>query len=120
LAIVPSSLTTLAERPELEAQIPQLHSLCWPAFIQADPVAMRYWGELFAVFAEYQYLFCDEADHLIAAGHALPLVWDGTIAGLPGGFDGALASGFRDYAAGNVPNVLCGISIVVAPNIQGQ
>ena len=85
--------TTLAERPELDAQIPGLHEASWPPFIQADPVARRYWGELFAVFPEYQYLLCDD-EQLIAAGHTIPLVWDGTVAGLLGGWDEALEWAF--------------------------
>lgn len=117
---MPMTLTTLAERPELEAQIPQLHGENWPAFVQADAVAVRYWGEMFTVFAEYQFLLCDENDQLIAAGHALPLYWDGSIAGLPTGFDGALENGFSDYTNGIIPNVLCGVSIVIAANTQGQ
>lgn len=111
---------TLAERPELEAQIPHLHSESWPNFMQADPVAVRYWGALFSTFAEYQYLLCDDNDTLIAAGHAIPLVWDGTIDGLPEGWDDAIERGFRDYEHGEAPTALCGLSIVIAPNQQGR
>ena len=113
-------VVTLAERPELEAQIPRLHEASWPLFIQADPVAKRYWGELFAVFAEYQYLLCDDNDTLIAAGHTIPLVWDGTVAGLPEGWDAALEWGFGDFEQGHLPNALCGLSIVISPQAQGQ
>lgn len=113
-------LATLAERPELEAQIPCLHEASWPMFIQADPVAKRYWGELFSVFAEYQYLLCDEEDTLIAAGHTIPLVWNGTVAGLPDGWDAALEWGFRDFEQGRLVNTLCGLSIVLSPQSQGK
>jgi GNAT superfamily N-acetyltransferase len=113
-------IATLAERPELEAQIPRLHAESWPAFIQADPIAVRYWGELFATFAEYQYLLCDDDGSLIAAGHAIPLVWDGSMAGLPGGWDAALEAGFQDYEQGRVPNTLCPLSIVISPASQGK
>jgi GNAT superfamily N-acetyltransferase len=112
-------ITTLAERPELEAQIPRLHEASWPPFIQADPVSRRYWGELFEVFPEYQYLLCDD-DQVISAGHTIPLAWDGTVAGLPSGWDGALEVGFSDYEQGRLPNALCGLSIVIAPGTQGQ
>ncbi len=114
------TVTTLAERPELEAQIPRLHGESWPAFIQADPVATRYWGALFSTFAEYQYVLCDDHDTLIAAGHAIPLAWDGTAEGLPEGWDGALEVGFQDYEQGRAPTALCGLSIVVSPKAQGQ
>lgn len=113
-------LLTLAERPELEAEISQLHMRSWPTFIQADPVARQYWGRLFSTFAEYQYLLCDEQGQLFAAGHSIPLAWDGTVAGLPTGWDGALEQGFHDFEAGRVPNTLCGLSIVITPASQGQ
>lgn len=112
-------LVTLADRPELEAQIPRLHGVNWPAFIQADAAAVRYWGPLLQTFADYQYTVCDEGDHLIAAGHAIPLVWDGTLADLPTGWDDALARGFADYEQGRAPNTLCGLSIVIDQAIRG-
>lgn len=112
---------TLAERPELEAQIPRLHAESWPAFMQADPVAVRYWGDLLSIFAEYQYVLCDETDTVVAAGHAIPLVWDGTVGSLPeGGWDAAIEWGFRDYEQGQAPTTLCGLSIVIAPTQQGR
>ncbi len=117
---MPPRLATLAECPELEAQIPLLHAQSWPAFIQADAIAMHYWGKLFSVFPEYQYLLCDENNKLIAAGHAIPLAWDGTIEHLPLGWDAALEQGFREAEQGILPTVLCGLSIVITPSHQGQ
>jgi hypothetical protein len=38
VAAASQTLITLAERPELEAQIPRLHSESWPVFILADPI----------------------------------------------------------------------------------
>jgi len=113
-------LVTLAERPEFEAEMPRLHSENWPAYILADPVAAQYWGALFTTFAEYQYVLCDEHDALIGAGHAVPLVWDGTVSGLPAGWDAALAQGFHDRDARRPPTALCGLSVVVASSYQGQ
>lgn len=114
------TIVTLAEQPELEAQIPNLHRQSWPAFLQADPVAEQHWGALFATFAEYQYLLCNEQGTLIAAGHSVPLVWDGTIEGLPTGWDAALVQAFHDASQGCAPTVLCGLSIVIAPEQQKQ
>ncbi len=113
-------IVTLAERPELESQIPHLHESGWPRFFQEDPAAKRYWGELFATFAEYQFLLCDEDDTLIASGHAIPLCWDSSAAGLPTGWDTALEQGFRDYEEGKLVNALCGLSIILAPQTQGK
>ena len=42
-----------------------------------------YWDSLFDTFAGFQILFCDPADTLIALGHTIPFVWDGTLKDLP-------------------------------------
>lgn len=118
--MIRQKLVTLAQRPELEAQIPRLHAESWPAFIQADAIAIQYWGRLFATFAEYQSLLCDEQDHVLAASHSIPLYWNERIEDLPAGWDGALEQGFRDYEQGRAPSVLCGLSVVIAPAQQGQ
>lgn len=111
---------TLAQRPELEAEMPRLHSESWPEFVLNDPIAIRYWGSLFSTFADFQYVLCDEQGEALAAGHTIPLVWDGTVEGLPAGWDAALEQGFHDYAQGRPPTALCGLSIVIAPGLQGQ
>jgi hypothetical protein len=111
---------TLTERPELEAEMPRLHSESWPEFILNDPTAIRYWGSLFSTFADFQYVLCDEGGAALAAGHTIPFVWDGTEAGLPIGWDAVLEQGFIDYERGRVPTALCGLSIVIAPGVQGQ
>ncbi|HEU5374022.1 MAG TPA: hypothetical protein VFV38_01140 [Ktedonobacteraceae bacterium] len=111
---------TLTQQPELEAEMPRLHSESWPEFILHDPSAIRYWGSLFSTFADFQYVLCDESGVASAAGHAIPLAWDGTIPGLPSGWDAALEQGFHDYEQGHPPTALCGLSIVIAPGIQGR
>jgi hypothetical protein len=111
---------TLAQRPELEAEMPRLHSESWPEFVLNDPVAIRYWGSLFSTFAAFQYVLCDESGTALAAGHTIPFVWDGTIAGLPAGWDAVLEQGFHDYTEGRSPTALCGLSIVIAPGVQRQ
>ena len=112
------TVVTLAERPELEADLPRLHSANWPEFVMEDAVALQYWGSLFSTFPEFQYFLCDEEDEVCAAGHAIPLAWDGTTAGLLAGWDEALVHGVLHRE--QTPNVLCGLSIVVDPEIKSQ
>jgi len=114
------TVVTLAQRPELEAEMPRLHSESWPEFVLNDPIALRYWGSLFSTFAAFQYVLCDENSTALAAGHTIPLLWDGTREGLPAGWDAALEQGFHDDEEGRLPNTLCGLSIVIAPGLQGQ
>lgn len=117
---MPYTFFTLEQRSELEAEMPRLHSESWPEFVVNDSVAIRYWGSLFATFARFQYVLCDESGAALAAGHAIPLAWDGTERGLPAGWDAALAQGFHDAEQGLTPTALCGLSIVIAPGVQGQ
>lgn len=115
-----SICVTLSQRPELEAEMPRLHSESWPEFVLNDPVAIRYWGSLFSTFADFQYVLCDEHGSALAAGHTIPFVWNGTAAGLPSGWDAVLEQGFHDYEQGRIPTALCGLSIVIAPGLQGK
>ena len=64
------TIVTLAQCPELEAEMPRLHSGSWPEFVLNDPVALRYWGCLFSTFADFQYVLCDENGEALAAGHS--------------------------------------------------
>ena len=117
---MPYTYVTLAQRPELEAEMPRLHSESWPEFILNDPTAVRYWGSLFSTFADFQYVLCDEGGTALAAGHTIPFNWDGTVEGLPAGWDAVLEQGFSDYEQGRPSTALCGLSIVIAPGLQGK
>jgi len=71
----------LKRRPDLAEQVERLAGDAWPTFmLHADT---PYWDSLFDTFAGFQILFCDPADTLIALGHTIPFVWDGTLEDLP-------------------------------------
>jgi hypothetical protein len=53
-SVVQTRAVTLAERPDLAAQVPDLHTEAWPRFLRQDAVALRYWSALFSDFAAYQ------------------------------------------------------------------
>lgn len=111
---------TYAERPELQPEIRRLHREGWPTFMLYDPVSDRYWDALYSTFAEYQFLICDEHDAVIAIGHTIPVVWDGTIAGLPTGWDAVLERGVLDHQQGRRPTTLSALAAIVDPRVQGR
>jgi GNAT superfamily N-acetyltransferase len=115
-----STVVSMAERPELRPEIGRLHGAAWPTFMLHSPVSDRYWDALFSVFARFQFVLCDEQGVVIAAGHSIPLVWDGTIAGLPAGWDAALEQGVRDQQQGRPPTALSALAAIVDPQVQGQ
>jgi hypothetical protein len=81
----------------------------WPSFYQGSMVSARYWGRTYTEFAEFQVIFLDDADDIVACGHTLPLFWDGTPEGLPSGWDAAVELAF---ARNRKPNALLAVSAV--------
>jgi GNAT superfamily N-acetyltransferase len=67
-------------------------------------------------YPEYQFvLYDDEADELVAEGHTLPVPWDGSVEGLPAGFDGIFERGFGDEEK----TALSAMAAEIRPAFQG-
>lgn len=111
---------TYAARPDLFAQARVLNPSVWPEFMLNDPVADRLWDRLDGDCAAFQSLLFDETGTVVAVGNALPLTWDGTLAGLPSGWDDAFERAVAGLDAGRAPDTLCAIQATVAPDRQGQ
>lgn len=112
--------TTLAERPELAQTVGHLHQIGWPAFMGEDPVANRLWGYLEGAFAAYQFVLFDASGTAVACGNSIPFVWDGTVAGLPAGWDDLFERGVADFEAGRTPDTLSALAAVVDPARRGR
>ncbi len=112
-------LFTLAERPDVTPHVRRLGPSVWPEFMLHAAVVNRYWSSLFSSFVDFQLALCSEAGMVIAAGHTIPIVWDGTAAGLPAGLDAALEQGVYDQAHQRRPTTLCALLAVIAPDHQG-
>jgi GNAT superfamily N-acetyltransferase len=114
------TFVTLEQRPDLAEQARGLGLEVWPEFLRHDAVCGRYWRLLYGAFARFQVVLCDPADMVIAAGHTVPLVWDGRREDLPSGIDGVLKRGVRDAERGRAPTTLSALAAIVAPSHQGQ
>ena len=115
-----SGTYTLTERPELGRPISDIHNAVWPRFMQENEVANRTWPLLFEVWGDFQVVLVGEEDRVIAAGHALPFAWGGSLETLPYGWEAATEQGMRDYEQGIAPGALNAYAIVVAPGQQGK
>jgi GNAT superfamily N-acetyltransferase len=111
---------SLADRPELLEPALELHAVGWPEFLQHDPVANGYEPRLAGELAAFQVLVLDEKDELAAAGVSIPFAWDGTLEGLPGGWDAVVAQGMQDLDQGRPTTALSALSTTVAPDRLGQ
>ena len=109
---------TLAERPDLERALRSLPD-GFPEFIHHDAVVGRYWDDLFTDFAAFQIAVCEgDGGGIVAAGHCIPVFWDGTIEGLPEGLDGVLERGMEDRE--RAPTVVPALLALVPPARRGR
>jgi len=114
------TLTTLAERPELEPQLSLLDKEVWPTFMLKDAVAAHYWERLLQYFPQYQLILYDEQDQVVAEGNSIPLLWNGTVQDLPAGWDAVLKQGVSEYEQGQHPNALSALALLVKPTLRNQ
>jgi len=113
-------LVPLATRPELAVPAMELLAVGWPEFMQHDPVAERHQARIAADLAAFQALLLDEKEELGALGVSIPFAWDGTLDGLPAGWDAVVEQGIDDLDEGRPPTALSALSVTVAPHRRGQ
>jgi hypothetical protein len=73
---------------------------------------------LFDDFADYQILFCEPADTLIAVGHTAPFVWDGTLHDLPSTMAELMERAMRVHRNRSTPNTLSALAALVKSSHQ--
>lgn len=110
---------TLAEGPNLDPRVRSLPST-FPEFMHHDAAVNRYWNSLFTDFAGFQIAVCDGEGEIFAAGHCIPVFWDGTAAGLPAGLDGVLERGIEDLERGRAPTVVSALLATVPQAYRGR
>jgi hypothetical protein len=114
---MPYEFVTLKQKPCLETQIDQLQTV-WPQFMLHGN--MRHWSSLFNTFAEYQIAICDPPDIVIAVGHAIPFVWDGTLEDLPPNMDAIMERAVQAHRQRQPSTTLSALAAIVARDHQGQ
>ncbi|HVM68507.1 MAG TPA: hypothetical protein VM204_01555 [Gaiellaceae bacterium] len=111
------NLVRYADRPDLlEIRNERLSRPTFPEYMHHNEPGGRYWGRLYGDFPDFQLALLD-GDELVAECHALPVHWDGTVDGLPEGWDDAFTSGMT---SGREPTALSALAISVHPSRQGR
>jgi hypothetical protein len=111
---------TSAERPDLWERAYDHITGVWPTYNEQGDVLGSHWGRLDEDFRDFQFFLYDEERELaLAHGHSIPVAWDGTVAGLPAGIDGAMAGGLGLADDGGRPNALSALAIEIPPQHQG-
>ena len=112
---------THAERPELRARWSELIAPAWPEFMLHDEICNRYWSCLTGRFPDGQFYLCDEATGaVLGVGNTVPVAWDGTVDGLPGGVDDILIRAFGDEGPLFPPTTLSALQAVVVGEQRGR
>jgi GNAT superfamily N-acetyltransferase len=109
------SIVTAAERPDLVERAWTATRDTLPEYNNHGTVLNRYWNRLVGERPEFQFHLV-EGDEPVARVHAVPVRWDGTVADLPAGIDGAIARGFEEPGA----NTLCALLVAVRGSHQGR
>ena len=119
---MPFKTFTLRERPDLEDEFERLAEASWPRFLrQHDELGYgQYWPSLYTTWADCQLVLVDGMGPTIAATHAVPLVWNGTVADLPSSIAEILARATADRDAGRAPTTLCALAAMVDARFRGK
>jgi hypothetical protein len=112
------SIHTLAQKPELSDRIDQLSDESWPVFLKHGNI--DHWSWLFELFPEYQLRLCDAAGDLLAVGHTLPLIWDGSLSDLPATMEAILLRACSARRQEHPPTTLSAMAAMVSPAWRGQ
>lgn len=111
------SICSFAQKPEYRDEIDRVTTEVWPAYLLFH--GLKHWQLLFDVFPDFQLLFCDPEDRLLAIGHTVPLPWDGTPATLPSSLDDILVRAKNARENEEPSSALCAVAAMVDPKYRG-
>lgn len=111
-------VVTTSERPDLDEQGKAALLPGWPEFIFHDPVSARLIGRAADCFPLYDVRLLADGE-LVAGGWGVALRWDGTVARLPAGYDGALSDAITEHENAVLPDTLCVMAAAVREDRQG-
>lgn len=110
-------MSVLAERPELMDIFWDMEST-WPEFMKHDPIGNTYYA-LVEHFADYILVYQDESGAIAAKAYSVPFFLPDDE--LPDdGWDGAIRRGLRTRMAGDEPNMVSAIEIVIRPDLLSK
>ncbi len=114
-------LKTRREQPDLAERFYPQKERVWASFMFEDRVSNKYWHPYMTeIYPEFQQYLLNEEGDPVAVAQALPLTWDGTLHGLPIGWNDCFVRCAAEYEAGQTPNTLAALEIAIQPEYHGQ
>lgn len=112
-------IVTTGEYPDLHRRVKAALKDGWPAFVLKDPLSNTYRDRVAAYFPDFDVLLLEEGE-AVAEGRAVALRWDGAVAALPDGYDGALVSAVEGHENSVTPDTLCIMAVSVRSDRRGS
>ncbi|MEV6606067.1 GNAT family N-acetyltransferase [Kutzneria sp. NPDC051319] len=112
-------IVTTRDRLDLTGDAMAPLRAAWPTFALHDPVSIEYRDAFEACFPQYDVLLVDN-DQVLANAAAVALRWNGSVATLPAGYDGAVVQSVTEHHAGVPADTLCIMSATVHPSHLGR
>lgn len=91
----------------------------WPTFLNQDPIGNEYYTSIVKEFSNLHCLAVTEKNEVAGTGKILPFFWDGTLEGLPAGWDEAVLKSAEDKKEGRLCNAASAWSIEIKNEFRG-
>jgi GNAT superfamily N-acetyltransferase len=115
---VAEPMTARERDPE---QLKRLFDGGWPEFIFHDQIAAAYGDRVRSHHRDLELvLLRPDTDELVAAGWAIRVRWDGTVADLPGGYADALVRGWHAIEHSTATDTMIVMAAQVRSDLNGQ
>ena len=109
---------TLNQRIDLKNALHEINQTTWPSFILHWHCPA--WSNLFSTFMDYQILFLNDKDDLLAFGHTIPIYWKEDLREIPDDLKTLIEMGVISNQKGIKPNVLLALAAVVPEKYKGK
>jgi hypothetical protein len=113
-------LIPVAEAPFLDEEAEKRFVEEWPEFIFHDREVRLYAERRRSFFLDWEFYLVDADRRLIGGCWGVPLLWDGTVEDLPGGFTDSMVRAVSGHEAGVVPNTFVLMAAAVRNDEQGK
>ncbi|HRF63279.1 MAG: GNAT family N-acetyltransferase [Accumulibacter sp.] len=111
---------SILDRPDLLQQAINLRESEWPEYIKRGSLTLKYIEDYIKDYNDFLALLCDSQEKVIAYGAAIPIAWDGSVGGLPDGWDAAYEQAFEDRQIDREKTTICALGIVISPFHKGK
>jgi hypothetical protein len=112
---------SLAENEMLIGAFSEINKKSWPNFLLEGSEPVPYcWPTIMSAFDFGQLILVDDTGRTAAVANSVPIYWDGTLAGLPLGWDDAVVNSISGLESNTKCNTLIALSITISPDHMGK